>query len=225
MSNTSRAVVTSIFGEYDDLQQIYSPYDTFCFTDCEEYTNGERILGWNIIRQKTEQDMHPRLQAKMHKLGLHHYLPDYDQFLWIDGSVKMNNAEAVIDLFHPLNHDVDLGLFEHPVRDCIYDEAMISLTMEKYYNVGIEQQIDFYRKASYPEHAGLWASGVFVRNVNKETNELFNIWWSHNKLYSYQDQLSLAIILNYLKPKVIMYAHSIWDNPWFTIAPHKGGNK
>lgn len=206
------AVYTTIFGGYDPLRDIPKQTieaDYYLITD-----NAKSFLSdtpaqpgteqWNIVQMDYPRpDLHPRMRAKFFKL-FPWECPDlagYDIVIFIDGAFEITSADFVS---HCLEHlKSDLLLYKHPVRDCIYDEARASVDLVKYKNETIKEQIAFYGKF-HPPKWGLWACGVMVRKMTGNVRNIMASWWWENIKWSYQDQISLAVILRAhgIKPSV-----------------------
>jgi len=233
-------IYTAIFGGYDEPKK-HSPQDMSCdfllFTD---KNLRQRIGDWRVIRVATDANMHPRMQAKYFKLMSHEIFPRgrlslryvwhhpelwlsrrYDVCIWLDGGLMIKSPRFVHDMVRALD-GAEWALFNHPDRDCIYEEAEVSLTMRKYQSLPINQQVASYRE-SVPPHGGLYACGIIVRAEpsSSEMQRLNRAWWDENVKWTYQDQLSLPFIMSRFpscRPAII--DGNLWRNDWFTHAPH-----
>jgi hypothetical protein len=112
-------------------------------------------------------------------------------------------------------------MLRHPERDCIYSEAQASLHMEKYRTQPIEAQVQNYRGEGYPSGNGLLACTVIARSADVDLKEIENKWWAENKLWTYQDQLSLPVVLWRTGQEVDIVDKDLWDNTWFDWVQHK----
>jgi hypothetical protein len=198
-------IYTAIYGDYDELkaqprQSVET--DFVCFT---ERTMGRERKGWRIIRDQRMRGQHPRLRAKYFKVrndkvfgGLYsrlHGLGDYDATIWIDGSIQIVSTEFVAEMIRTVRL-FGFGMATHPKRDCIYDELIASLPYRKYQGLPLAEQVESYRRLGYPAHNGLMARGVIVRMMkNPLLAKINSDWWRENVKWSYQDQLSLPVVL------------------------------
>lgn len=214
------AVITSIYGDYDDLLEPPAqsiPTEFICVTD-----HPRESESWQIIVQKSE--LHPRLAAKRPKFMPDLYT-DADICIWVDAAAKILTSTFAEDMIKELG-DNDFAQFMHPARDCIYDEAEESKNLPKYRNQDIAGQIEGYRVADkFPEHWGLWATGVIVwRTVGGDIDvrRFGREWFRECRDTSYQDQLSEPVLLRAfdLCPKTIEApdgtAANLWENKWVT---------
>ncbi len=231
-----RAVVyTAIFGGYDTLKQPPpqdEPCDFICFTDAKM---PPCVGAWRVIHVKTDHTVHPRTQAKRFKILSHEIHEIFaglryasssrcrpiDLSIWIDASLQITSSTFVKDMRNKLD-DGDWAVFVHPDRDCIYEEALVSLTMRKYQHVPILAQVEAY-KSVVPPHSGLYACTVIVRREpsTERLKSVHRLWWEENVKWTYQDQLSLPFVLRSVggcDPVVI--PECLWQNHWFTFAPH-----
>jgi alkaline ceramidase TOD1/glycosyltransferase MUCI70-like protein len=232
-----RAVVyTAIFGGYDTLKQPSpqdQPCDFVCFTDSKLPS---RVGAWRVIHVRRDHKVHPRLQAKRFKLLSHKIFPHgrlaaryapfsvrrgADLSIWIDASLEIKCSTFVRDMRDKLG-DRDWAMFVHPDRDCIYEEALLSIRMRKYLTLPILPQAEAYRSV-VPPRSGLYACTIIVRREpsTERLNRVHQLWWDENVKWTYQDQISLPYVLRCVggcDPAVIM--DCLWQNRWFDIAPH-----
>jgi hypothetical protein len=232
-----RAVVyTAIFGKYDTLRQPApqdAPCDFICFTDSKMPS---RVGTWRIIQVRPDPAVHPRMQAKYFKLLSHRIFPGgrlaaryapfsvrrrADLSIWIDASLQIKNPAFVTDMRDKLGSG-NWAMFTHPDRDCIYDEALVSITMPKYQTLPILPQVEAYR-STVPPHGGLYACGIIVRRepLAESLKQVNQRWWEENVKWTYQDQLSLPFVLRDVgNCNPVGIGGSLWNNPWFDIIPH-----
>ena len=187
---------------------------------------------WRIIRVKTDHTVHPRLQAKRFKILSHEIFPGvpylpflfrrrYDMSIWIDASLQITSSTFVKDMRSKLG-DGEWAMFVHPDRDCIYEEALTSITMRKYQDVPILPQVETYRSV-VPPHGGLYACTVIVRREpsTKRLKRVHSLWWEENCKWTYQDQLSLPFVLRSVGGcDPVLIQDCLWQNQWFAFVPH-----
>jgi Protein of unknown function (DUF616) len=235
-SGVTAVVYTAIAGGYDELKQPVAQdaaVEFVCFTDADW---PQRVGAWRIAPLNAESGQHPRLSAKRPKILSHEFFPQgrwkapsslwpfarkFDLSIWIDGSIEIRSPSFVSDMRQRLG-EADWAMFVHPDRDCIYEEAELSLTLPKYQGLPIREQVASYRTSVEP-HAGLYACGVVVRR--EPASELLQAatqsWWDENVRWTYQDQLSLPYVWSKhpgARPRPI--EASLRTNEWFRIGKH-----
>lgn len=211
------AVICANFGDYD---YIYSnsnlidknKFDWYLFTD----NKSEKSTFWNIIHQefhlqnKTEGknnflniDISSKVKnmmiAKYYKLQTHNinFIKDnnYSHIVWIDSSISILNNHFVNDLLDIISKDeVNIVNFIHTERNNIYDEANLSIKMDKYECQDIESQVKKYKEDGFNEN-NLFCCGFFCRRINEQMNKIFDDWWVENVKNSFQDQISFPYVL------------------------------
>lgn len=227
---------TAIFGGYDTLKQPKSQdasCDFVCFTDQKM---PPRVGAWRVIHVKTGHEVHPRTQAKQFKILSHRVFPGgrlalryapwsrrrrVDLSIWVDASLQIKSATFVTDMRNRLG-DGHWAMFVHPDRDCIYDEALVSMTMRKYRDLPIRPQMETYRSV-VPPHSGLYACTVIVRREpsGERLERAHELWWNENITWTYQDQLSLPFVLRHVGGcDPVGIVESLWRNQWFDFLPH-----
>ena len=212
------ALITAIFGDLDDLKPVPEqsvPVDKFCFTNNHNIPAGE-FRGWKVIHPDYPRyDLKNRIKAKYFRTLSHTVkeLQPYNIVIWLDGSIDIINPEFVAFMTNQVRTS-GLVCFKHSVRNCIYEEAIVSKQGPKYTGEPIDEQIAQYRSEKYPERHGLIETGCFAKIINPETNKIMEQWWHENIKYSYQDQISLPYVLwkNYYNPSII--DKNIHDNEY-----------
>ena len=133
ISNTSdfcakKVVYTSICGNYDSLvtqSYMHNGWDYICFTDNEELLE-KGHMQWTIRPLKyTERDN--TRNSRWHKMFPDLILPEYDISFYIDGNINIKDSRIFdyIDI-ELLNNELEsLAINRHPIRNCIYQEAIV----------------------------------------------------------------------------------------------------
>jgi hypothetical protein len=208
----SFAVYTAIAGGYDPLRE--HPYvpgvDWVAFSD--------RVLDfartdWDVLPMVWFVNAHPRTRAKWYKVRSCMDIGKYDRTLWIDGSIELH-SDALIRA--ALERDEPMTLYQHPDRDCIYNEAHLAKNMPKYKDQDLEAQVRHYKSNGHPKQWGLWASGIIARQRCALTMRIEERWWEEILKWSYQDQLSLPYVFRELDFKPGTFDGNMWESPWFT---------
>ena len=180
-----RAVIyTTIYGNYDGLkEQPNIDADFVCFTDNPDLKSDQ----WQIRYEPILQHLHPRLRAKYFKT----ICPFGGTSLFIDGSIQIINPNILDELGRFLKNG--FAVYKHPSnRDCISSEVELSLQMPKYQGLPLQEQADHYFSQGLPEHFGLWACGLILRDGSH--TDFGSKWMLENMLWTYQDQVSLPYL-------------------------------
>jgi hypothetical protein len=229
-------VYTAIFGGYDALLQPAAqsvPCDFVCFTDADWPS---RVGAWRIVRSAARPGWHPRLRAKHFKVLSHEAFPGgrlawrfarwrrrprYRAVIWIDGCLRIDSPDFAAAFAGHIGAN-GWSMFVHPDRDCIYDELEASRGMAKYAGRGLDAQVAAYRAEGYPRHAGLMACTLIARDPTDPRLPAINrAWWRENLDGSYQDQLSLPVVLWRMGLSYDPVHLPLWDNPWFQWIEHR----
>jgi hypothetical protein len=188
-----KVVYTCLFGysEYFSDWTYERPGDTdfICFTDDKTLTS----KFWKIVYLDSG-DIGPVKMAKNIKICAHQYLSSYDSSLYVDNTVKINWPVAKI--FEFLKKDgSSLVCYKHPDRDCVYDEADVIIDLNLDDPAVVARQMEEYRKAGHPEHAGLIAGTVLLRRHNSpDVVEVMEDWLHEVERHSYRMQLSYDVV-------------------------------
>jgi len=249
-SNPKIAIITAIFGGYDNLKDI-SPINNkdlvtwFCFTDNTEIKNDNYTIintpyhinnlkdeynqYKNYYKNTTDIQLKNMMSAKYYKIKLHEIdiLKDFDYFIWIDGSLNLQPV-FIDNIMNLINKNYDLINIIHPDRSTVKDEVAVCIVNNRYKIQRIDIQYNTYLEDGFKDNVGLFACGFFIRKNIERNNNLFDLWWMHNLQYSYQDQLSYPYCLwkQGIAPDYIIKDNIFNNKNYCSVGAHSqtGGN-
>jgi len=186
------------------------------------------------IHMYTENNLpHPlpnlnnRLKGKYIKILTHRFLYA-DSYLWVDGSVQINNPDFAKFMADKLKgYDVAIPL--HPERDNVYAELnymreKIAIGKEylvaRYGKEPLKAEDYYYRKSKMPESYPLFACRVFARVNSPEVNSVFNEWWMGCLEYSNFDQTMFSFIAWKYKLRINTFPYTDLDE-FLVVSKHK----
>src|SRR5690554_1313790 len=212
------AFYTAIYGEYDILKQplnrgIKEDYDCFIFTDKEVIIEGFKTKVLTNYAKKNNS-----IKARYEKLNAHMHLKDYDYLVWFDASMQIDVSEIVRLIQR--NKKIDLFLFKHPTRTCIYKEITACYFAYKEKPVKLFIQNIYYRLTGFKTDQGLYATGLFIRKFKPKVNDFFSQWFKHVYFLSKRDQISLTYVLNKYKLNLLVLNEDIYDSPLASFYGH-----
>jgi len=132
-------------------------------------------------------------RARFCKVFPHLFLAGYDASIWMDGNFKI--VGPAHELFGKLDAELDIAAYPHEVRDCIYDEMKACDSKRLDFMDVMERQVARYREENYPEHNGLFLTGVMVRRHTESVKKAMEMWWHEIANGSRRDQLSFNYVL------------------------------
>ena len=190
------AVYTGIFGKYDEIHEsVWSGenVDFFCISD--EETDQQKLKKTRWIDAKTViPDYITGNKEKNRYIKMHsdQIFAGYRYTLYIDGRVQI--VSDVRNLFE--KSVTGISCFLHPIRKCIYKEAVACVALGL---VSIEQilpQIEEYRAKRMPANYGLPEMMVIgLDQRNKVWKKLFRDWEKEFEKYPYRDQISFPYVM------------------------------
>lgn len=233
------AIITSIYGNYDNLKEHHinnkNKVDWYCFTDNNIQSDFWTIINTpyhinnmnnehneynNYYNNINEDDIKNMMSAKYYKINPHEIdiLQNYDYYIWIDGSIILQQ-EFINNVLSIINNNHKLINFKHHKRNNIKEELNDSLTINKYINKGLENQYNEYIADNFPDNIGLFENGIIIRKNDNNINKVFDEWWIHNLKYSYQDQISYPYVLwkHNLLPDYIINENIFYNNNYSYI--------
>ncbi|SFI98858.1 Protein of unknown function [Phyllobacterium sp. CL33Tsu] len=188
--------------------------DFVCFTDDPSLTSDF----WQIV-QATPSTLDPHRRSKSLKHRPHALFPDYSESLYVDNTIRLKRSPSAI--FDEFSHKESLLVaFQHPWRDCLYEEAEIVAALGYDDHDLIEKQMCFYRAKGYPKHNGLNATGVLLRRHNDpQVIKAMEAWDAEMMRFSRRDQLSFNYAVRQHGLRIAAFSGSLLDNEtieWIT---------
>lgn len=214
-------VYTAIFGNKDILKkqpQQTIPVSFVCFTDdpnieCEDWAKEQREI--RVIQP--HKHLHPRMQAKYFRMHPTDFL-EAKTIIWMDWSARLLRDDSIEHFMSQfLVKKSDILCFQHPERNCIYDEAEFckylwkTNTIEKYKWLSLQEQVGWYKDKWFPKDYWLTATGLLItKSDNIRIKDFFHKWRTECLEWTYQDQLSF----DYLVWKEWIKRQWLQENLW-----------
>jgi hypothetical protein len=214
-------IISSCYGGYDTIKEQPLKQTVACryvMVADQPYESDT----WEVVVEKRPH-LHPRMAAKVPKCLPWLYTAGSDVSIWIDASSMIISREFVAMCLDAMG-DESIAQWVHPERDCIYDEAEVSLPYTKYQGQPVIEQTRAYRANGHPAHWGLWATGCIARRHDTETQVLGQSWLNQQARWSYQDQLSEPPLLRAMGLKPGQLQGWLWSNEWLSFGSHAGGD-
>jgi Protein of unknown function (DUF616). len=188
------AVYTSIFGGYDEIwepQFLAENIDYYFVSDARP--SCLKTYRWidarTALPTEIECPVKRNRYVKMHPQVL---FPEYDYSIYLDGNIEVIGD---ISTFINRNHS-GISLFIHPLRNCIFYEALALANYQKVSGGDICMQMMDYLKEGMQPLYGLPEMGVIVREHHKEQCiKLMDDWWEEFNRRPQRDQLSFMYVM------------------------------
>jgi hypothetical protein len=217
---------TAIIGKYDTLKipahakALRNEVDFFCYTDDEKLTSDFYTIRY-IKRKFTD----PTREARYIKINCHLLFPEYKYIIWMDANMHIITKSFLPYITTYLNR-VNLALFKHPTRSCIYDEAMAIVHLDLDNNQLVTKQIAQYKEYEFPINFGLAATGIILRKNTLDVERFNSLWWEELNNGSRRDQLSFDYVRWKTGQKVsYLSGGSVFKNPIAVTTPHLRKNE
>ena len=212
------AVYSCITDGYDTVIEPFcseSGIDYFLFTD-GELSNDSHWKKIDITQLEEYKNLSPVQLNRKIKMLPFRYLPGYDYSIYVDGNIE------IINLLLPLIEEMGshaFGVHYHRTRDCIYDELVQVIHLNKADPALARQQIEAYKKEGFPRHFGLYENSILIRKQSdEEVRRLMEAWWEEYMRYPTRDQLSLPYVIwktGYDRGKIHIMGSNLEKNPAF----------
>lgn len=168
-------------------------------------------------------DLPPRFQYRIPKMFGWQLEPDYDIYIWLDGSFSFTHDYCVEWFLEQLG-DADIALFRHPWRKTMQEEAdhieEYLRKEDKYltprYRNGLhkEQLADIQSDKSYVDDV-LFTSTAFIYRNTEPVHDAMRMWWLHTSRYYTVDQIALPYAVRNLT--VNMIVENQYKIPYLTM--------
>jgi hypothetical protein len=142
----------------------------------------------------TETHPDPVRTARRCKVLSHKLFPGVEYSLWIDGNVTVLSSSSLTSLIDQYLDGVDLCVFRHPQRSCLFAEAEVCKHKRLDDPVIIDAQVARYRSEGVPENLGLVESCVILRRHTPAIARFNEGWWDEMKNGSRRDQISFNYV-------------------------------
>jgi hypothetical protein len=215
MPTADVAIITAIYDNYDSLKPVCEQSginaEWIVVTD-NPGLEAPGYLKFIVQYRKELPYSHPNRHAKYPKLFPWEFTPA-PASIWIDASFKVTSPDFAVEA---LSYAQPIAQFKHPWRDCIYDEAIASIGIPKYAGEPIDKQSGHYSSLGFPEHFGLWATGVIARQHTKEVQNHSKVWNVEIAAGSFQDQLSEPVAFWTAGLRPIEFPGTHFSNKWLS---------
>lgn len=213
------AIYTAVFGNKDEVKgplnyKFEKGIDYFLITDTEK----TKATVYNIIVKKPIYEDITK-NARYYKVNGLDIFREYDYVVWHDANIQIID-DKILSLL-PYVENNEIAFFKHLERNCVYDEAIKCIELEKDYPFKIFKQIMYYYKKGIKNNTGLYATGLFVVNRKIINQEFLNVWWSEIEHKSRRDQLSLPYALSAYNIQPYIIKDNIWNNYYSIFHKHK----
>lgn len=189
------AIYTCITGGYDKFeeQKIAMPdCDYFVISDRTVRCSGntEHIYINEVVPDNIKD---PKLQNRYCKMHGHTIFKDYEYSVYLDGNVQiLQDISSYLDLTNASG----AAFYKHEVRDCIYDEGIAVMFLNKSDPRQIKMQLKEYAENGMPARYGLLYGGAIFRNHSRSLgNQIMETWWKEYVKWTTRDQISLMYAL------------------------------
>lgn len=188
------AVVTSLFGNRDSLHTpkfYYEDSDYYAFVDKPHNIS----ICKEIIVPKFTTDIayENRRNAKIYKVLMPIFLPNYDYYIWRDATHEV--IVNPIDIINNFVQDNEVACFPHTTRNCAYEEGQEILRLNYDHPDNVLWQLEYYFRDGFPRKQGLWEMSTFIIKNTDKVKSLCMMWWEQICRYSSRDQISFPYCL------------------------------
>lgn len=191
---TRITIVTALSGDRDNLTDppVVHPgveYHAFVEKDwpCKVWQQHKLIPFSNDMYYAN------RRNAKIYKILIDLFLPDFDFYFWTDPTHTVVPNPAKICEEYLI--DSDIAVFKHLYRDCVYKESKFVSEVKYDYPDLLDSQMIYYKASGFSENYGLYELPAFIRKNTLRIKALNMMWWEQICKYSSRDQLSFPYVL------------------------------
>lgn len=132
-----------------------------------------------------------RRNSRVVKLIPHKYF-DCEYSIWLDGNLSL--LVPAKELIEKYLNGYDIAVFKHPIRNCIYKEAIECAKRGLDDPEVIIEQVKAYEDEGFPKEYGLGENMMILRRHTKKIEQFNNAWFVEYARYSTRDQLSFMYV-------------------------------
>lgn len=148
-----------------------------------------------LHRFSTDPVYGPRRDAKLPKMLGWLLVPGYDYYIWQDSVMEVRaDPQRLVSIY--LRGNVDMALWRHPERDCVYDEIQAVIDQSKDDPAQAQAAGHWLRSQDYPEHNGLFEMSSFVYPNSRKVQQAMLAWWELVCKLSSRDQITWPYVLH-----------------------------
>jgi hypothetical protein len=177
-----KVIYSCLFSNYEEIKEprVVTPgWEYIIFTDQDLKSNV-----WQIVKVALEDT--PQKEARRYKLTK---WTNWEQSIWIDASFVIDTN---LDEWWQKNFQKGFSAPKHPLRNCVYVEALDCIIAKRGNKDEVEKQMNEYKKLGIPARNGIIQSGLLMRENKPEVIELCEDWWEELKTRSIRDQIAFA---------------------------------
>ena len=197
-SQPRRALYTVLIGEYEKLNELEvsdSSVHAICFTDDPQLVSST----WDIVLIESTFPGDQIRSQRLIKIQGHPVLDQYDEWLYIDNTVRLLKPPSyILDEFLK---DCDLAIPTHSYRE----DVLAAFTVVKDHGLDSrerleEQRLHYEEFSPSPLHERPLWTGIIARRPTSSVRKWSDSWAQHVLRYSRRDQLSVLTVLEIHKP-------------------------
>jgi hypothetical protein len=203
-----KVIYTALFSNYEELKEprVITPgWKYICYTDQDLKSDT-----WNIVKVDVIGD--PQKQARYYKLT---QWTKWEQSIWVDASFIIDTD---LNQWWEKNFDKGFSAPKHPLRNCVYIEALDCIISKRGNKQEVQAQSEEYKRLGVPAKNGVIQSGLLMRENKPEVIELCEEWWRELSTHSIRDQIAFAKVsvnspvvhtynFDYRREKDFIYKH------------------
>ncbi len=170
----------------------------------------------------------PRMQYRIPKTHGWQMFPDYDVYIWLDGTVSFKRDDCLQWYLDQLG-DNDIALFSHPNRSTAQQETD---HIEEHLQLGKPYITARYKNGLHKEQLAemmldedfkddkLYASTVFVYRNTPKVQAMLKDWWYYGCRYFTVDQIVLPWLFWKHDLKVKALDEPIYKSGYISLVSH-----
>jgi hypothetical protein len=145
-----------------------------------------------------------RLKSKYIKIQTHRFLPEYDAYIWLDGSIEVVANSFVSNMLEKID-TYDVAIYQHQERKSAYEEIEYIIEnmrkgnkylLSRYGDQQIQKELCIFEASGLSRAYPLFSCYAFIRLNNEKVNNAFDEWWRKCIEFSDFDQAMFSYIAN-----------------------------
>jgi len=184
-----------------------------------------KIRGWNVLPITNAVNKGGALTNRWYKFFPHEVFKDAEYSVYVDGNIRIiGDLNPLIQEFKESR--AALGVFKHPDRTNIFQEADACLELGKFDDRDkerVKDQLKMYSASGMPPDLHLTDNGIIFRwHKHPKLSNAMSSWWDQLQSFSKRDQISLPYVVwkDDLPVKKWNWSSRV-ENSYFEVYPHR----
>ncbi len=214
-------VFTAVFNDFDRVfppVKVEDGISYYLLTD----DAAVRVDGWHTMYVDISNFRDAKSANHYYRSMIHEEVPGYDASIYVDGNIRiLGNLRQLFEAFLATN--AGLGVYRHPLRSTVADEAHACLVSGKISAIDmLQQELQSQKDDGFKDDIGLIEATIMMKNHHDQRMRLaMQLWQDRFESFGTRNQLSLPYVIWKTGVTCLYQDHNFREkNRYFGLYPH-----